>query len=213
MFNSETLAEFERLVNFAIGKVAGQWRPTETELEDIRQDALIAAMQAYRRFDPTHGRKVANWILDRVIGQIKDSLQRLRSGGIVGGRPLVLSINEAALFREAVPSDGQQGRELSRSGGFGEDQTQQIEPIDSAPGPAEHAETERMMSTLGERLGTVDRRVLVLYYGLSGDQTLTVSQLAKQLGFSRKHTFDLLQRARNAARMALDIPPVVDDSE
>jgi len=204
MLSSETLAEIQRLVNFAIGKISKAWNLTDSEREDMAQDAIIAGIEAYRRYDSSRGRKLANWLLDRIIGQLKDSATALRSGGIVGGTPLILALDANRLgLRDPVPSDGVPGHTLSSSFPEAEDGDRSTEPIDNRPGPEERAEVQMAIDRLDAKLGLADKRILGLYYGLDGSAALTVSQLGARLGCSRKHAFNLLQIARKHAKEAL----------
>ena len=175
------MPELERMVNYAIRRMTAVWQPTAAEIDDLRQDGLIAALTAARRYNPAYGRQFGSWVLDKVFFALRDSMRRLRSGGITGQRNAVLKASLSSVDT-----------------GASTDVT-----ADEAPGPEAAAEQAQAMAILRRRLRDADMHTLSLYYGLEDGDEATVDELAAKLGCSRKHAFTLLSRARAAAKKRL----------
>lgn len=190
--SGKSVSDIMGLVKYAVGKIVRQWSLTAEEIEDLRQDGFIAALDADRTYDPRLA-AWSTWVMRRVIGQLKTSIRRLRGSGLTGvdpTKPPYPLISDSSVT-EFNSDDEEKEPDL------------QAESLGVSVEDA--AEITGMMQTLQGCLDEQTRTILSLYYGLDGERTLTVSQLAEELGFSRKHTFTLLQKAQNSARYCLGV--------
>lgn len=193
MLNSgKTVADILTIVNYAIGKMRKHWNITETEIEDLQQDGYLAAIQADRAYDPRRA-AWSNWILTRVNGQLKTSIARLRNFGIAGGYTShIKTVSDATVNSLDRDKDDE---EVDGS-------IDELVSPDTATDEA--ADISGMVTTLLGCVSERSKRILHLYYGLDGQSpSLSTTELAKRLGYSKKHTFSLLQKAQQEARSCL----------
>lgn len=190
--NGKTVNDVIAIVNYAIGKMRRGWNLTETEVEDLQQDGYMAAIRANQSYDPRRA-AWSTWIMKRVNGQLRTSIERLRNLGISG----------ASGAAKAQIQDTQAPQELDRDDEDpGADSPDELIASDTATD--ESADTSSQIDTLLGCIGERSRRVLCLYYGLDGSSpSLSTMQLAERLGFSKKHAFSLLQKAQQEARACL----------
>jgi RNA polymerase sigma factor (sigma-70 family) len=179
MLNSgKTVDDVLNIVNYAIGKMRKHWNISESEIEDLQQDGYLAAIQADRAYDPRRA-AWSTWILTRVRGQLKTSIVRLRNFGITG--------RDTSHIKTLSEVDGS---------------IDELVSPDTAT--EEAADISGMMTTLLGCVSERSKRILHLYYGLDGQSpSLSATQLAKRLGYSKKHAFSLLQKAQQEARSCL----------
>jgi len=182
------LDDITRIASYAVACTGARWKLTPTEAQDLRQEAVIAALAASNSYDPTRKVPWEAWIMLRLRGQLIDSLRKLRNGGITGEGDAYIGALDGVILpysHERTPDD---------------EEAPEIEQECQRPQPDEAAAHAEALERLEQGLGFHDRRILTLYYGLGGSQSHTVSELAHVLGYSRKHTFNLLQRAQRRAR-------------
>lgn len=196
MLNSKkTVSDIIAIVNYAIGKMRKPWNINESELTDLQQDGYIAAIRADSSYDPRRA-AWSTWVLKRVNGQLRTSIERLRNFGITGTN----SGHTKPLLNIAIATPQERDRD-------DEDIDSSVDELMSTEPPTdEAADVSSMVTTL---LGCVDERskhILSLYYGLDdGSPSLSTSQLARVLGYSKKHAFTLLQKAQQEARACLGV--------
>jgi RNA polymerase sigma factor (sigma-70 family) len=192
--SGKTVADIIAIVNYALGKMRKPWNISESEAEDLLQDGYLAAIGADKSYNP---RKAAwsTWVLKRVNGQLRTSIERLRSFGIVGTNTdypkRLLDVTVPAYDRDSEDEEVQSSVDDVMSTELATDDAADIS-----------SNVATLLSCVSER----SKNILSLYYGLDDESpSLSTTQLAKQLGYSRKHAFELLQRAQQEARSCLGV--------
>lgn len=145
------------LVKFAVNRFAMRGVDRALCSDDMIQDGNIAAGKAVRSWNPDKG-EFSTWILARVEGAIRNHLQRTLSG-MVGGRD----------------SEG-------RTGFFEDERFADVEELVSS------LEQEDEATRLGDALAQLtagDQKILALRYGVGGEKTLQVQEIAIHLGWSQ----------------------------
>lgn len=192
MSNSKkTVADIITIVNYAVGKMRRHWNISNSEADDLRQDGYLAAIRADKTYDPSKA-AWSTWVLKRVNGELKDSIARLRNLGITSSN--TYHVKQLLDVTNPMDRDGDD-EELDNS-------IEELVAADTATDEA--ADTSSMMTTLSRCVSPKSKHILSLYYGLEdGSRSLSATQLADRLGYSRKHAFSLLQQAQQEARSCL----------
>ncbi len=195
-----TVTDIGKLVNFAIGKVSKKWGLTPDEVEDMSQDAWVAALTADRTYKPDKG-KWSTWLLRRIQGQLIDSIARLRNAGVAVAHDTREVVYTDDIATKEEPTEAEFVWDEGSDDHMNDEDQQQISPERSLDELVDISiALERLEQCLPERSLKILRR----YYGLDGDPTGTISDLSRWLGLGTRHTFNLLQTALSEARYCLD---------
>jgi RNA polymerase sigma factor (sigma-70 family) len=169
-------------------------RLAKSEAEDLLQDGYVAAIGADKSYNPSKA-AWSTWVLKRVNGQLRTSIERLRSFGIVGTN----TEYPKRLLDVTVPSFDRDSEDEEVDGSVEDIMSTELATDDAA-------DISSNVTTLLGCIGERSKTILCLYYGLSGESpSLSTTQLAEKLGYSRKHAFELLQRAQQEARACLGV--------
>lgn len=190
---AHNVSDITRIVNYAVGRMYRYWGLSEAEVDDLRQEGYIAAIEADKTYDPRRA-AWSTWILRRVQGQLKTSIGRLRNCGMTGNTPAVVYTAELDEPEASVDIPGIWDNDEPLA-------PEQLTFTGQAPDDA--ADIDSTMEALAGCLSERSRQVLTRYYGLDGARTGSVADLGHSLGFSKKHAFTLLQRGLEEARMCL----------
>jgi RNA polymerase primary sigma factor len=139
----------------------------------------------------TFGREGTDEELAELTGLTLESVRSLRN----------LSLAAASLDDPIGAGSGRrEGRTLAETidATQGQESSDGLDPERYVEEESRRAVLTRMLDTLGTR----DRRVLVMYFGLEGHHAMTLSEIAKELGVTRERVRQLRDRAIERLRTA-----------
>jgi RNA polymerase primary sigma factor len=216
--------------------VARQWSHSRLPLLDLAQEGNVGLMRAVERFDYRRGFRFSTyatwWIRQSITRAVANSGRLVRlpvhTGDALtrvlreqrrleedqGSRPSPESVATAVGLRPEQVSNllrlapepvslfepvGESGRELSSVVA----DTTAASPLDSAAASLIPAEVDRLLAALGSR----DRQVVSLRFGLNGEEPWSLDAIGRRLSLSREGVRQSQARAlRILRRLALASP-------
>lgn len=165
-----------RRINQEARRLIGRFGLTDQDLEDITQDLILRVLKELRRHDPA--RASCDTLIDRVVSHCATDLVRYHSAELRNRQGRTRSLDAAAADTAGPSAFADPGSDQAMR----------------------QADARADVATLLSGLSDADR---VIAEAL---QTATVTEVAKQLGVTRFHIYEALQRIRTRA-IAIGLEP------
>lgn len=173
--------------------IAKKYQTRGVSLSDLIDEGNIGLMRAARKFDETKGIKFisyAVWWIRQAILQARSEQSRIVRVPLYRTR----SIPEAQLSLDAPVANN--------------DDSQLLEylPDHVTPRPDEQALNSSLSESIGAALARLKGReqmIIRLYYGLDGEEPMTLEDIGSRLGITRERVRQIRDRALRRMRHAL----------
>jgi RNA polymerase primary sigma factor len=216
-------------------KVASEYRGLGLPFEDLLNEGNLGLLQAARRFDPRRGVKFITyaiwWIRKAILQSISEKsnvvrvpyaqLRRIekirraeaRLRARLGRDPSRRDLARELDLDERLIEKAQQARTkpLSLARPAGEDGTTAVEEFVASKGKTQEQqiidrEAQGNLEDAFVQLNEQQRTVIVLRFGLGGEQRLTLKEAGDRMGLSRERIRQIENQALQAMRRRISSP-------
>lgn len=166
--------EIDRLVISKAAWLTKRYGLQSADQQDIRQEGWIAALRALPRYNREMG-SLATYLTPRILFHMLNSILRAQTRGLTGtaGGPEALEDVESVGSFEPVDDSEDAGADIALS------------PVSLADLLADPGQEDALLAVADAtgalaRLGTRERNLLILYFGLAGEAPMTLKDLARR---------------------------------